>query len=105
MGCDSSQHIQEENQKKGNEIDEGDDNEPKAQKKNDGGNNEEVINKEGKKEKTAQKELDNIERLNSEISNMNLKTDEYNEENNEYDYNDFNNGTKRGKSNESHRKQ
>ena len=49
MGCDSSQHIQEENQKKGNEIDEGDDNEPKAQKKNDGGNNEEVINKEGNK--------------------------------------------------------
>ncbi len=50
MGCDSSQHIQEENQKKGNEIDEGDDNEPKAQKKNDGANNEEVINKEGNKE-------------------------------------------------------
>ena len=49
MGCDSSQHIQEENQKKGNEIDEGDDNEPKAQKKNDGANNEEVINKEGNK--------------------------------------------------------
>jgi hypothetical protein len=49
MGCDSSQHIQEENQKKGNEIDEGDDNEPKAQKKNDGANDEEVINKEGNK--------------------------------------------------------
>jgi hypothetical protein len=49
MGCDGSQHIQEENQKKGNEIDEGDDNEPKAQKKNDGANNEEVINKEGNK--------------------------------------------------------
>lgn len=49
MGCDSSQHIQEENQKKWNEIDEGDDNEPKAQKKNDGANNEEVINKEGNK--------------------------------------------------------
>ena len=49
MGCDSSQHIQEESQKKGNEIDEGDDNEPKAQKKNDGANNEEVINKEGNK--------------------------------------------------------
>ena len=51
------------------------------------------------KVKLTQKELDNIERLNSEISNMNLKTDEYNEENNEYDYNDFNNGTKRGKKN------
>ena len=51
------------------------------------------------KVKLTQKELDNIERLNSEISNMNLKTDEYNEDNNEYDYNDFNNGTKRGKKN------
>jgi len=30
---------------------------------------------------------------------MNLKTDEYNEESNEYDYNDFNNGIKRRKEN------
>ena len=51
------------------------------------------------KVKLTQKELDNIERLNSEISNMNLKTDEYNEENNEYDYNDFKKKKKRGKKN------
>ena len=49
------------------------------------------------KVKLTQKELDNIERLNSEISNMNLNTDEYNDETNEYDYNDFNNGIKRRK--------
>ena len=51
------------------------------------------------KVKLTQKELDNIERLNSEISNMNLNTDEYNDETNEYDYNDFNNGIKRRKEN------
>ena len=51
------------------------------------------------KVKLTQKELDNIDRLNSEISNMNLKTNDYNEENDEYDYNDFNSGIKRGKEN------
>ena len=37
--------------------------------------------------KLTQKELNNIERLNSEISNMNLKEEEFIEENEDYEYN------------------
>ena len=44
------------------------------------------------KVKLTQKELNNIDRLNSEISNMNLKEEELIEDNNDYDNNQYNQG-------------
>jgi hypothetical protein len=52
------------------------------------------------KVKLTQKELNNIEKLNSEISNMNLKEEEFVTDNNEYDNNQFSSGRKMRKESE-----